>query len=44
MGVAGMGLTTMVIVFDVVGLPVTPGKLEVMMHLTTWPFVSVVVV
>jgi hypothetical protein len=33
-GVAGTGFTVIVIALDVAGLPVTPGKLEVMMHVT----------
>ncbi len=33
-GVAGTGFTVIVILFDVAGFPVTPGKLEVMIHVT----------
>jgi hypothetical protein len=33
-GVAGTGLTTIVIALDVAGLPVTPDKLEVMIQVT----------
>ena len=36
-------VTVMVIAFEVAGLPVTPLRLEVITHVTTWPLVSVVV-
>jgi len=43
-GVAGTAFTVVVMALLVAGLPVTPGKLEVMMQVTVWPVVNVVVV
>jgi hypothetical protein len=43
-GVAGNAFTTIVIALDVAGLPTTPPKLEVMIHVTILPFANVVVV